>query len=513
MWEQLIPINKADHKSLQIQIRESMVKAILDNMLPTDKPLPSSRALAKELGVARNTIVLALQTLVDEGYLLSLERRGTFVNKSVLKNRLKAVPKLEGDDSSENRPPKWCQNKLVKYPAKQRSLARDYDWSQFRYPFIYGQVDYEYLPLNDWRESVKQSLSALEMRNWSSDKVDQDDALLIKQIQTRVLPRRGIWAREDEILITLGTQNALYLVTSLLVNADTVVGIENPGYPDARNVFALKTSQIQPLAVDEQGLVIDDSLNICHIMYTTPSHQCPTGAIMSMERREQLLEKATNESFVVIEDDYDAEINFASKPLPALKSLDKNGNVIYFGSMSKSFAPGLRLGYMVAPAEFVQEVRALRRLMMRHVPANNQRAAALFISLGHYDSLIHRLQAIYERRWELMKSALDQYFPKDRCYITSGSTSFWVSLPQGKDTTLIAEKLRAYEVIIEPGEPFFLNTETCKVGNVDANAEVDMTDNGLQKHFFRLGFAAIPDHRIEPGIRMIAEVLYGKINL
>ena len=172
---------------------------------------------------------------------------------------------------------------------------------------------------------------------------------LIKQIQSKVLPKRGIWANKDQILITSGSQNAIYIIASLLAKQGTVIAMENPGYPDVRNIFSFRTDNIVPIGIDKDGILVDEIKPEIDIIFTTPSHQYPTGVTMSMDRRNKLLSIAKENQMVIIEDDYEAEVNFLRKPNPSLKSLDKDNNVIYVGSFSKAFAPGLRLGYMVAP--------------------------------------------------------------------------------------------------------------------------------------------------------------------
>src|SRR5690606_18419439 len=195
-------------------------------------------------------------------------------------------------------------------------------------------------------------------------------------------------------------QHALYLLGSLLVDRSTTVGVESPGYCDARNIFALKTAKTVALPVDGDGLVIGPELESCDYVYTTPSHQFPTTATLTRERRRALLARAAACDLVVIEDDYESEINHLGTPSPALKSLDRDGRVVFVASLSKTLAPGLRLGYMVGPRELIREARALRRLMLRHPPANNQRTVALFLARGHHDSLMRRLSHAYRDRWE-----------------------------------------------------------------------------------------------------------------
>ena len=214
------------------------------------------------------------------------------------------------------------------------------------------------------------------------------------------------------------------MIASLLTKQCTVVGMENPGYPDVRNIFSSKTENVIPINIDQNGIVIEDIKPETDIIFTTPSHQYPTGVTMSMERRNKLLSIAKENQMVIIEDDYEAEINFQKKPHPSLKSLDKDNNVIYVGSFSKAFAPGLRLGYMVAPESFIEEVKALRRLMIRHIPANNQRSVALFIGLGHYHNMFTKIQKTNKERWALINEKINQE-PLLSCTPTIGGSTFW----------------------------------------------------------------------------------------
>ncbi len=487
MWNQLFSLSTDSGLSLQRQIREMLVSAILDGHITPDTPLPSCRELARQLNVARNTVVLAYQHLMDEGYIVSQERSGYFVNPHVLAGRVDRKPPTSQTSAPNRSGPVWSQWFRVT-PTCQRNIEKPHDWQRYDYPFIYGQLDPALLPIHDWRECCRQALSVREVRDLAHDRVDADDPLLVEQLHTRLLPRRGVWASEDEILITLGTQNALYLLAALLVSERSRVGVEDPGYPDVRNIMSLKTSRLVGLPVDELGLVVDKHLDHCDLICTTPSHQSPTTVTLPLERRQALLERAAARDMILIEDDYESEINFLGDPAPALKSLDNEGRVIYVGSLSKTLDPGLRIGYLVGPAELIQQARALRRLMYRHPPTNNQRIVALFLALGHHDALIQRLSQAYKARWQAMGEALDRYFPDSVRGSCCGGSAYWVRGPGALDARELQRQAARQGILIEAGDVYF------------------MAEN-RPLNYFRLGFSAIPVERIEPGIRKLAALV------
>ena len=186
--------------------------------------------------------------------------------------------------------------------------------------------------------------------------------------------------------------------------------------------------------MDGDGIAVDDRLADAELVFTTPSHQFPTTVTMSLERRRALLEAVHRNRAVIIEDDYEFEANYCGEPCPALKSLDRDGRVMYVGSFSKSLMPGLRLGFIVAPPAVIEEARALRRLMLRHPPGNNQRTAALFLAAGHYDALIHRLHRAYHSRWSTLGQALERHLPGWSRMPSFGGTSYWVEGPMELDS-------------------------------------------------------------------------------
>lgn len=488
MWNRLFKLSRERKVSYQRQLREVIVSAILDDRLPLEIPLPSSRELAKHLGISRNTVVLAYQQLIDEGYLVSRERSGYYIDKSMLSGRVKLMPIIHPDDAVQ---PDWDHH-FKSRPSQQRNIVKPIDWKKYQYPFLYGQLDPALFPIADWRDCCRQALSVSDILDVTPDRIDTDDPLLIEQIQARILPRRGVWASRDEILITMGAQQSLYILADLLINQDSRIGIENPGYADARNIFSLKSPKVLPLRVDENGLVPGKKVNSCEFVYLTPSHQSPTTVTMPIERRKRLLKDARAHDFLIIEDDYESEINFVGEPTPALKSLDSDKRVIYVGSLSKTLAPGLRIGYMVGSRTLIEEARALRRLMVRHPPANNQRLVALFLSMGHHDSLIHRLSQTYQQRWQIMGDALNRHLPESSRIPSFGGTSYWVQGPEQLDTRELQKRAREAGILIEAGDICFIQS------NPPLN-------------FFRLGYSSIAAKQIEPGIKKLAGLIHEMI--
>jgi GntR family transcriptional regulator/MocR family aminotransferase len=491
MWYQLFKLEFNGSQSLQSQLRQALVKAILDGRIPADVSLPSSRELSKQLNVARNTVVLAYQHLVDENYLLSHERRGYFINPEMLAGRVEIQPPNDPNAHTVNENGTAAASESDVGPdtvldlLEQRNIVRALNWRQFEYPFIYGQADVSLFPVNEWREACRLSLRVDAISRWTQDRVDHDDDLLVEQIHTRVLPRRGVWAGKDEILITTGAQNALFLIAQLLLDKQSVVGIEDPCYVDARNIFQLFSSRLEAFPVGSQGVLSDDRLRRCKIMYVTPSHQCPTTTTMPLHAREKLLKHAAMHDVTVIEDDYESELNFVGKPTPALKSLDKQHNVIYVGSLSKTLAPGLRVGFMVGPKKFIQQARALRRLMYRHPPTNNQRTVAHFLSLGHHDSALLRLSRSLKQRWSIMDEALKSYPVFSATAPSFGGSSFWVKLPESINACELEKRAAEQGILINAGDNYFASTKA--PGN-----------------YCRLGFSSIAAEKIPHGIEKLA---------
>ena len=481
MWNQFFSLRHDKPRTLQLQIRQQLIDAITNGLIGPNEPLPSSRNLALALKVARNTVIAAYKELEFDGYITPQQRKGYYVNEQFYENYTNSNEVQPNNPT----PPLWLNKLITKKPSIQTNIHNPENWQNLPYSFTIGQIDKSLIPYYEWREVVRHSSTLPEIQKWNIDHVDNDDPSLIKQIQSKVLPKRGIWANKDQILITSGSQNAIYIIANLLVKQNTVVAIENPGYPDVRNIFSFRTDNIIPISVDKDGIVVKEIKSDTNIVFTTPSHQYPTGVTMSMERRNSLLSTAKKNNMVIIEDDYEAEINFQKKPNPSLKSLDKDNNVIYVGSFSKAFAPGLRLGYMVAPESFIKEARALRRLILRHIPSNNQRSVALFIGLGHYHNMFTKIQKTNKERWGLINEKINQE-PLLSSTHTHGGSTFWVKIPESVDSEKLCQKLLERGVAVRPGHTSFFEEKP-------------------PSNYLHLGYSAVDTNKINKGIDIIVK--------
>jgi len=491
LWEQLLQLPDSPALPLQLRLRSAVVREILAGRLAGGAPLPSSRDLARLLGLGRNTVSAAYRQLVDEGYLVARPRSGVFVAPQALQVAA-AAPPLLAAPPPRGPAPAWGK-RVLRSLSQSPTLAKPERWRDYRYPFVYGGHDPQLFPTEDFRECCAHSLTRSQLAHWAPDFENDDVPELIEQIRQRLLPKRGVFALPEEIVVTVGAQQAFHLLADALFDPRTRVAFEEPGYPHARNTFALRQPQWLPLPVDAQGAVLDGLPSVPaapDYLFVSPSHQCPTTVSMSLQRRHALLQRAQQDDFVVIEDDYESENLYAGTPMPALKSLDRSDRVVYVGSLSKSLAPAVRLGYIVAPRALAAELRGLRHAMVRHPSAFLQHAYALFVSLGHHESHARRVNQAMHERVQLAAQALRRHLPSCRFTLPQGGASIWVQLPDGLDGGALAMAARAQGVLIEPGDVFFLRPpRPCP--------------------YFRLRLSSIAPGLIDEGLQALAVCLRG----
>lgn len=469
-----VSIDRTSSEPLQQQLRRGVIASIHDGKLRPGQKILSSRGLAVKLGIARNTVTAAYDELVALGYLEAHPRRGLYVSA-------KAGTHVPPETAASGLD--W-HARLTSRPSQFNHVRKPANFNDYPYPFVFGQVDKRLFPLNAWRASSRDTLGRASLDWWSADRAVDDDPMLIEQIRSRILPERGIYARPEEILITLGAQEGFYLTAALLAGQGRKVGCEMPGYPDARFIFELTGAESVALPLDSEGAQIQKHAGL-DIAILTPGAQCPTMTIMSRQRRDEVLDLAEQDDFLIVEDDHEGPVSFS--PEPALKSRDHNGRVIYLGTLSKVLAPGVRLGFMVAPDPLIAEARWLRRLVHRSVPLNNQRTAAVFLADGHYLALVRKLRAAHADRWHRVMENLSTLLPgfrtPDPCH---GGSCVWLECPEGVDARVLNREALAAGVLFESGDPF-----------------VPAHDAG---RYLRLGLSLIDTEAIIPGMRLLGEI-------
>lgn len=472
-------ISRDSIEPIQTQLRRSIIESIHTGSIATQQRMQSSRQLADRLGIARNTVTAVYEELVARGYLESVPRQGYFVSADIAALAGKEEPTEERGPAMD-----WGA-RLQHRPSQLRHIVKPFNWQDYPYPFVFGQVDPRLFPINTWRACSRDALGRAAIDWWSADRAVEDDPLLVEQIRSQILVQRGIYAKDSEILVTLGSQEGFYLLARLLARSRTRVGVEMPGYPDARTIFAAEGAAMVDLPIDAQGACLPRDLPL-DIAILTPVHQCPTMVTMSPERRRAVMETARRNDTILIEDDYEGETAYGDDT-NTLKSMDADGRVAYLGTLSKVLAPGVRLGFMVADAALIEEARWLRRLIHRSAPLNNQRIAAIFLAEGHYLTLLKQLREALARRFERVVSTCERHLPGFSRTPSLGGSSVWLRCPDGVDGRRLLQAAAARGVLFESGDPF-----------------VPVEEAG---RFIRLGISYIDDTRVEEGLSRIGQAV------
>ncbi len=447
------PFHPVEDITLYQALYSHMRAAILSGELRGGMKLPSTRALAEELNISRNTVLNAYRQLLAEGYLEGRKGSGTFV-ASVLPESLLTVsgyskPKATSQKIAESPEPIFSEHAkmqiAVSQPPSNGKLPR---------PFLAEAPALDVFPYKLWSRLIVRQARRIPINSFAY----QDSSgyrPLREAIAAHITVSRQVHCTPEQVMIVPGSQGALDLATRMLVNAGDAVWIEDPGYPGARGAFLGSGARVIPIPVDHEGLIVEAGTARApkaRLVYITPSHQFPLGVTMSISRRLALLDWAKRTNAYILEDDYDSEFRFAGHPLASLQGLDTEERVIYIGTFSKVLFPSLRIGYMVLPMLLIDSFLKVRRLIDIHSPILEQAVLADFISEGHYIRHLRRMRTLYaERRNALLEAtknlSLEMFAPEAGIHCVG-----W--LADGVDDQALANKAKEYDLELTPISTF-----------------------------------------------------------
>jgi GntR family transcriptional regulator/MocR family aminotransferase len=400
----LIAVDRKSEKPLHRQIYDAFREMILERRLQPAQQIPSTRALADELGISRIPVLDAYAQLLAEGYIESRSGAGTFVKSSLSDQFLGARPTVA---------------RIVDHAATQ-ALSRvsallpvePTPWFPSSGAFSVGQIAYDHFPFRVWSDLVTHH--ARRVHASSMNYADPMGSEKFREVIAGYLrTARAVRCEASQIMVVNGSQHALDLSARVLLDPETPVWMEAPGYELLRHTLTLSACRLVPVPVDSDGLDVAAGIQLCRnarAAFVTPSHQYPLGATMSAARRLQLLEWAHSSNAWIVEDDYDSEYRYESMPVASMQGLDTGARVIYIGTFSKTLFPSLRLGYMVIPPALAPRFVAVRRANDLFPSHLYQAALADFISAGHFTRHVRKTRQLYAERRTALAQALRKEF-------------------------------------------------------------------------------------------------------
>jgi GntR family transcriptional regulator / MocR family aminotransferase len=387
------------------RIYSDIREAVLDGRLATGDRLPPTRELARRLAVSRGTVTAAYERLVAEGFLDSRRGSGTFVSRAV-ESRPRTPRRVRGGAVTPRST--WrTGGGRDDHAAPSGTGLMPRSAGRSAYDLSVGVPDEALFPLATWRRLVSTELRPGRLRPMTYE--GPGHPLLQEQVARHVGLSRSVRASADDVLLTTGAQQALDLAARVLVEPGDLVAVEDPGYTAAHRLFASHGARVTGVPVDDEGLVVDALPARARLVYVTPSHQFPTGVVMSLARRTALLDWAARHDAVVVEDDYDSEFRFEDRPLEPLQSLDRDGRVVYVGTFSKTLLPLLRVGYAIAPASLQGSLREAKRVSDWTGDVITQGALARLMAEGLLSSHLRRASRTYGERRQTLLGALDEH--------------------------------------------------------------------------------------------------------
>lgn len=363
------------------QLYSYLKSEIQNKTIAYNSKLPSKRKLSSYLGISQNTIQAAYDQLIEEGYVIACEKKGYYVSKIDHMQKLSVT-------------------------AKTGYASNDEPDQEVLYDFCYHGVDHTSFPFAVWRRLTKEVIN-----EYDKEFLKQGDSLGYQHLRLVIAgylhQSRGVYCTNSQIIISSGTE-ILFQSLIQLLDRDSVYGLENPGYEKLNQLFTSNRAACVPVSIDRQGMIPEEvNLSNANILCLSPAHQFPSGEIMPINRRVQLLNWANEASGrYLIEDDYDSEFKYSGKPVPALQGLDTNEKVIYMGSLSKSLTPTLRVSYMVLPPHLMQRYREKLSYILCPVPIQEQKVLCSFIEQGYFERHLNKMRTIYKRKREVLVKAI-----------------------------------------------------------------------------------------------------------
>ena len=396
--------------SLRNELYRHLRARILSGQLTPGSRLPSSRALATQMGVSRNTVLAAYEQLWAEGYLEGRLGSGTYVTRSLPDELLSAAvqpPIVPGDVA----PGRFLSERGERIASSPRTPLPVLTGHPEVRAFTVGLPDVDTFPKEAWGRLVtrRQRESTWEMMRYNHPAGYEP---LRRAIAMHLATSRGVRCTADQIIIVSGSQQALDFCARMLVDPGDPVWVEDPGYLGARSALAAAGARFVPVPVDEEGLDVATGIARepnARLAVVTPSHQFPLGYTMSLKRRLALIEWASRTGSWVLEDDYDADFRYVGRPLNALQGIDGPGRVIYIGTFSKALFPALRLGYLVAPPPLVEAFICAHLCSDMHAPVLQQAVLADFIQEGHFERHLRRMRLLYAERQAVLVEAAERH--------------------------------------------------------------------------------------------------------
>ncbi len=448
LLSEMARLDAAGALPLHRQLYEALRRAMLEGKLAAGDRLPSSRDLAQDLALSRNTVVAALGQLTVEGYLASQVGSGTYVHDHVPLpvHRTRTTPV-----------------RAARLSARGEALAHQHGARDLEIqPFVAGSADFSAFPVALW-----QRLQNKHWRHARPDMLDYNDSggygPLRRAVADYLRVFRSVQLDADQVIITSGTQQSLSLCAQLLADHGDTVWIEDPAYWGAVKAFTASGQQLHPVKVDDEGIAPteEDEKQRPRLIYVTPSHQYPSGVVMSLARRQQLLASAARCGAWVLEDDYDSEFRFSGPPISSLEGLDQEGRVLYMGTFSKVLYPGLKLGYLVVPKPLVAAFKLAHYDLNRPGQMPLQAALAEFIEMGHFSSALRRARQTYAERREALLHALQPVLSQGdaRIHGVAQGLHLCVRLPAHVNDRALAKQLAQQGLTVRPLSAYALRRQ------------------------------------------------------